>query len=576
MVEKKKHKRSSAATHNTFASGLTVADNETAMGAEPTSGGGTAMTSPRGNAASWPTSPLSPKGRPTESFAGRGLTTTQQATVGATTGSGGLLADDAAAVASNASPLDEILIFGHGKFQRLILLCTQLAVFCTVIHVVTRVNLARPVEHWCGPPPAYANLPPEMWKNASIPLEEDGSYSKCVRYEPPFVAGGEENASAYLRHHRGTVPCDAGWNYAASTRNSIVAEWDLVCHRRWILSLLATSYAAGAVVVTPFSGVAADRLGRRPVLGASLFVLLVAGIVLAFARTLLVFAALSFVVSASAGSLLVISVVLLFEVTDSSRRVLYCCVALAGGLSAAKVYGQLFYELVQDWSLFQLINMIPTALLIGAMYFVEESPCWLLATRRFGRVCKVVLSAAEMNGVDVVRVARRLDEIRKSKKSRTSTTCLSASDEASPVALLTNPDLRAGTMVAFGCWFLTIAAFYTLRLSHEDHAAYYALMALELPAAIANVLLMRRKGRRLSVAVSMIALGFLVAALGTISFLLPGKCREVVLSGYSHGALLIAIKPDPDLTSRSVAIGSLAQGARGSQSRSRISHPGLA
>ncbi|KAH6926875.1 hypothetical protein HPB50_022644 [Hyalomma asiaticum] len=520
-MAKKKHKRKGEVAPDVTGTASNIVENEIALSAEPNSGA--VMSSPRGNGAptSWHTSPLSPTSPPQPQPPPVDASVANLATTGVN--SGPCVPYDGAPV----SPLDQVLIFGHGKFQRIILVCTQLAVFCTAVHSVSTASLARPVEHWCSPPPAYANLPPEIWKNASIPPGQDGSPSACVRYEPPFEASSEDNSS---HHDRETVPCDAGWDYAASTRVSIVSEWDLVCQRRWILSLLTMCYAAGAMVITPVSGVAADRLGRRPVLGAALFVLVVTGIVLAFARTLLVFAALSFFASASAASLLVISVVLLFEVTDSSRRTLYCSVAVAGGFSAASVYSQLFYYLVQDWSLSQLINMLPVALLVGAMYFVEESPCWLMATHRFNRLCKVVLSAAHMNDVDVVRVARRLDCIRReNKRSKASVTYVSSMDEAvrkmvvqaSPIDMLTNPILRVETIVTFSCWFLAMGAFYALRFSIEDRTAHQALIVLELPAATANVVLMRNKGRRLSAAVSMIALGFLMGALGTISLLLP-------------------------------------------------------
>ncbi|KAK8788146.1 hypothetical protein V5799_022080 [Amblyomma americanum] len=521
-MAKKNRKRSSAAKPDRQITALTESGNVTAV--EPPTGpvesattavGASSVTSPLSPEVKPDvfslTSPLSPEGRP-----GSNPVAPQTATAVAT----GSVAFDA-----TVSPMDHILIFGHGVFQRLILLCTLLSVFCTILHAEASSNLARPVDHWCRPPAAYANLPPETWKNASIPVELDGSYSGCFRYEPPFVPQSTNSS----RDSRETVPCDAGWDYAASTRVSIVGEWNLVCDRRWLMSVLTACYMAGSLLIMPFVGTAADRLGRRPVLGFSLSILIVSGILLAFSSTLFMFASLRFFISASAGCLVVISIVLLFEVTDSSRRVLYCSIAVTGGFSAAHVYGELVYDWVYDWSLIQLFCMVPTGLLIGAVYFVEESPCWLLATFRIKRAAEVVMSAARMNGADMLLVGKRLEVIRQeARKARAEATMTTGEGmlEASPAELFTNRALRNETLVIYGCWFLANSFSYRLRASREDRVVYRALVALAIPTVAANVFLLSTKGRRLSTALSLVLLGSVMASLAGVSFFVPAAIAE--------------------------------------------------
>ncbi|KAK8788145.1 hypothetical protein V5799_022079 [Amblyomma americanum] len=553
-MAKKNRKRSSADKPDRQITALTESGTVTAV--EPPTGpvesattavGASSVTSPlspevKADVFSL-TSPLSPEGRP-----GSNPVAPQTATAVAT----GSVAFDA-----TVSPMDHILIFGHGVFQRLILLCTLLSVFCTILHAEASSNLARPVDHWCRPPAAYANLPPETWKNASIPVELDGSYSGCFRYEPPFVPQSTNSS----RDSRETVPCDAGWDYAreiheisallekyqaassgkpaasrctqASTRVSIVGEWNLVCDRRWLMSVLTACYMAGSLLIMPFVGTAADRLGRRPVLGFSLSILIVSGILLAFSSTLFMFASLRFFISASAGSLVVISIVQLFEVTDSSRRVLYCSIAVTGGFSAAHVYGELVYDWVYDWSLIQLFCMVPTGLLIGAVYFVEESPCWLLATFRIKRAAEVVMSAARMNGADMLLVGKRLEVIRQeARKARAEATMTTGEGmlEASPAELFTNRALRNETLVIYGCWFLANSFSYRLRASREDRVVYRALVALAIPTVAANVFLLSTKGRRLSTALSLVLLGSVMASLAGVSFFVPGHIFFTVIT----------------------------------------------
>ncbi|XP_065298290.1 solute carrier family 22 member 7-like [Dermacentor albipictus] len=419
-------------------------------------------------------------------------------------------------VTSSVTPLDHVLVFGHGKFQWVILFCTQLAVFCNAVHASAMVSRAKPVDHWCRQPAGYGNLPPEVWKNSSIPVQEDGSHSRCFRYEPPFAPyDAGDNLSS-------TFPCDAGWAYAASIHTSIIAEWDLVCHRRWILLAMAASYMGSTVVVMPVAGVAADRVGRVPVLAVPLFVLIVAGTTLTFATTLLVFTILRVLVSVSVGSLLIAALVLLLEVTDSSHRVLYCSIAITGGVSTANAYGEIVYDLTDGWVLVQMVNMLPSALLIGAVYIVEESPNWLLATHRFRLLCKMAMSAEQTNGANLEHAAKRLEGFRKEDRRSRSESLSEGLNEASPLEVLTDPSFRSATLVAFGCWFLAMSLFGQLRGSRDALPVYYVQIALECPAVTASIFLLERKGRHIATAICVIALGFLGAALGAFCFILQG------------------------------------------------------
>ncbi|KAH7942138.1 hypothetical protein HPB49_021220 [Dermacentor silvarum] len=465
---------------------------------------------------------LSPPGQLERSQSGLG----HQGTLGATT--------SASHVIDAVTPLDYVLVFGHGKFQWINLFCTQLAIFCTMVHAMGMLSLARPVDHWCRPPVGYGNLLPEMWKNSSIPVEEDGSYSRCFRYEPPFAP---YDVGVNLSS---TVPCDAGWDYAASIHTSITAEWDLVCHRRWILHAMMASYMGSAVVFMPFTGVAADRIGRTPVLVVALFVLIAAGTTLAFATTVLMFIILRVFISVSSGTLLVVSLVLLFEVTDSSRRVLYSSVAIAGGVSAANVYGEIMYDLANEWAFIQMINVLPSVLLIGAVHIVQESPNWLLATNRVRRLCKMVMAAAQTNGADLDSVAKRFEGIRKENRRFRSGSFSEGVNEASPLEVLTNQSFRSETLVAFGCWFLAMSLFHELRGSREARPVYYAQIALECPTVTANIILLERKGRRIATAISMIVLACLVAALGAFSLVLPDPSSADGLARHIETALRVA------------------------------------
>ncbi|KAH7972927.1 hypothetical protein HPB52_019014 [Rhipicephalus sanguineus] len=455
-------------------------------------------------------------------------------------------ATTAATAAAPSSPLDHVLICGHGRFQIMVLVCTTLAFFTAIEHALASTDLARPVDHWCKPPARYSYMDPEIWRNISIPvvLEEDGAErrSQCQRFEPPLPYS---ESSAESPDNRTAVFCDAGWEYESgdSHLHSIVDEWNLVCRRSWIVSALAAAYMAGGVVGSALAGIAADRVGRRPVLGVWLVLLVFAGTALVFANSVPLFATLRFLLSAGAAGVLVASHVLLFEVTDTQHRVMYCAIAVAGATFVAAVYTELIHVFIRNWHAAQVAYMVPSCGLIAAAYLVEESPCWLLAFSEV-RYAEYVLSrAASANRVEPHLFRHRMSALRV-EMSRQHEQLLTHQEQEGPNAiisdhelrlsdLLSNQSLRQRSAVIFGCWFLVFGAFSHLSTGHvmrDNERARSALVVLRLPCVVADVYVLTRAGRRLSLAASMLALSVATGALSAVDALgAPDQLNAVVV-----------------------------------------------
>nr|XP_037273204.1 uncharacterized protein LOC119165118 [Rhipicephalus microplus] len=75
--------------------------------------------------------------------------------------------------------------FGHGRFQKTMLLCAQLATMLAYSYSFTLLFIdLEPVEHWCAPPQQFATLSEQMWKDIAIPRDSNGDFKQCERYEP--------------------------------------------------------------------------------------------------------------------------------------------------------------------------------------------------------------------------------------------------------------------------------------------------------------------------------------------------------------------------------------------------------
>ncbi|XP_050037966.2 solute carrier family 22 member 7-like [Dermacentor andersoni] len=425
-------------------------------------------------------------------------------------------------------PLDHILIFGHGRFQMHVLLCTTLAFFTAIIHVRAPAILARPVDHWCRPPADYTYMATDVWKNVSVPLEADGkTRSPCLRYEPPFPLSEDTG-------NRTTVPCDAGWDYdidADAGVVSIVVQWNLVCGRHWILRALSTIYLLGGAIGAPLAGVTADTIGRRPVLCICLLLLVFAGVSLAFARTIMVFAVLRAVLSAAVTGVLVTSLVVLFEVTDTQHRALFCSLAMVVGQFTARLYGEIVYNLEPSWHVCQMVFMVPTSTLVLAVYLMDESPCWLLAVSNMRRAAEVLSWAARVNRADPDVFKQRLSELKSDIKKQqdqqtlqatTSTSDLPPDQEVHAIDLLVNRRLRKRSAVMFGCWFLAFAVFFSVPASdsmHADGAVRAVVALLKMTGILVDVPIIMRAGRRRSLAFGMVGLSALSLAMAAIHLL---------------------------------------------------------
>jgi MFS family permease len=86
------------------------------------------------------------------------------------------------------------------------------------------------------------------------------------------------------------------------------------------VGLVITAYTLPGVVVTPFVGLVADRVGRRRVIVPLLFLFAAAGAGVAFARTFAEVIALRFLQGVGASALITLAVTLIGDVYDGPRR----------------------------------------------------------------------------------------------------------------------------------------------------------------------------------------------------------------------------------------------------------------
>ncbi|CAN7995098.1 unnamed protein product, partial [Ixodes hexagonus] len=376
-----------------------------------------------------------------------------------------------------------------GPFQWRVLACSALSVVVFVCHTFIFELTALVMNHWCLPPDDLGNLTLAQWMNASIPIEEDGSFSQCVMYD---------NQSAPKNDSiRKIVSCSAWYFDLAEYGNTIISEWSLVCHRSWLVPLASMVCDSGTVVCLPLLGMAADRVGRRPVACACVVALIFTGFASALTKSFLAFVMVRFVLLASASSLMAILLVALHEVTAPAKRVLYYTINAAMAFVLTPVIFILLSLFHLDWMVFHLVLMVPTSLLLATFYVVQESPRWLLATWKLKAAEQVTLLSAKINGTS-------LDDARQSFNKAAARMRGSITDNEAPltialIGLLRQPKHQKNA-VLLSCACFAVEFAYTAIISRDRLVSYdwvpIIFLASTVPLYVSFFFCVSRHGRK--------------------------------------------------------------------------------
>ncbi|KAH7966339.1 hypothetical protein HPB49_015388 [Dermacentor silvarum] len=297
--------------------------------------------------------------------------------------------------------------FGHGTFQRRLLLLCTIATFLANLHGFVFPLIMKDVGYKCKvpAPPPYYNISAVAWRSLFIPKEADGELSRCRRYEHPEEPNGSTTD---------TIPCGE-WEYDDDdepARTSMVSDWDLVCQRRILVSLMIAVHSFGAFLLTVVAGSLADAIGRLPVLLACVVVLIISTVAGCLCKSFVTFVAVKFVSSGSVTAVMSITVMTVFEVTTHNNRPLHVIFAGTLGLLFSDMWYATVATVKLGWMVKQAFYMFPTVLLLLAFCVVFESPRWLVAKARFNAAEAVMMSAAAINHFPIHYTALTLDKLK--------------------------------------------------------------------------------------------------------------------------------------------------------------------
>ncbi|KAK8784875.1 hypothetical protein V5799_008759 [Amblyomma americanum] len=357
------------------------------------------------------------------------------------------------------------IVIGHGRYQYRVLLCGILAASVSLLHILSDQLLVRPVDHWCRPPDDLRDLSADAWKNMSIPVEADGTFSKCTMYDP--------GVADYTGANRSVVRCH-GWDYEIENRgDSVISRFNLVCDRLFLSHVRGIVAVSVPALLSPLLGMASDNVGRRPIMLMAVFALLVGTVGSSIAQTITFHVFTRVVIFVGFNGTFLLTFILLYEVTGNSWRPLFALTDTAIAGTVVPPFVEAVSALEPRWALCHALLLVPTAMLAAWCCHLDESPAWLLATRDMKQAEVAVIAAAQVNGVDAAKARATFKTIRRQlrKMERSPQTSVDIAVAAEHFLQAAKTHRRAASV--FLARFSLSAIYFTLIRTEKTEGLYW-------------------------------------------------------------------------------------------------------
>ncbi|XP_068221444.1 solute carrier family 22 member 3-like [Palaemon carinicauda] len=441
----------------------------------------------------------------------------------------------------------------------LFLLCSLWGIFGSMQTLATAF-LNPAVDHWCHIPELVeANWTKEqIWNvfHAQVRRKIGGveQHSQCemfVRNYTSLVGAIDvEDFEGDPLRPKGDWPIQpcSSWDYDhPSSRSTITSEWDLVCNRESLRSLIQSVFMMGVFFGSPLGGYFADRFGRKRLMTGSLWVFIVVSIVASFSPYYQLFLLCRFLMAFNGNIVYQTSYILAVEACTAKQRSIVGILFSVPFAIGYMLLPALAYH-VREWRHLHLAISLPVILLIANTILLPESPRWLIQTGKWSEAEKELQRAARWNSrksfdstwlLSTIReMKEEADDKKASEKSKKELEEEGANDASSTsnsrrrtkdflrrlFVFVRTPVLRKVSLIMSFNWITCTMVYYGLSLNFGNFSAdpylYMFLGGLmELPSYTLIIPIVMRIGRKIPLIVFLVSCGVAVLIL----LVLPGE-----------------------------------------------------
>ncbi|KAK9693113.1 Sugar transporter [Popillia japonica] len=350
------------------------------------------------------------------------------------------------------------------------------------------VFLAPPTEFWCRQPQDFNHLSVLEWKQLIKPVNTEPPFTS-----PCFMKNIEYKGNLQNR----TISCRWGYEYDKSVmRTSIISEWNFVCGREFYADLIQITFMAGVLFGSFIFGLLADNYGRKRILIICIILQFIFGIASAVSPMYYIFLSSRFLLALANGGTVIISFVLCMEVVSGKwRTIIPILYQIPFGIGNT-IMATLAY-FIKEWRELQLVLSSLSAVFLIYIWFLPESPRWLVATGRKDKAVKTLEKALRINRVQGKNIADILENYTTNDRKVT----------PKFLTVFKTPALRKRTFFLALQWLLTGIIFHAF-MQYVGQIGKNLFLNVSLggltaiPAAILCIFIVQKVGRKLAIACS--------------------------------------------------------------------------
>ncbi|KAL7065126.1 hypothetical protein AAHC03_04708 [Spirometra sp. Aus1] len=181
--------------------------------------------------------------------------------------------------------------------------------------------------------------------------------------------------------------------------SSIVAEWDLVCDQAWKVPFSTSVYMVGMMIGFMLGGVLGDRLGRKKAIYMATFLECGFGLAVSFSPNYVTYTIMRALLSISCTTKVTSITVLLVEMTNARYRSIFGAPwALYFNFLCRSIHA-LAAMYIHNWRYLHLIVVAPPCFGVVLLYFLPESPRWLVSQNRLDEAVSTLYRAYKINNL---------------------------------------------------------------------------------------------------------------------------------------------------------------------------------
>ncbi|KFB42101.1 AGAP003303-PA-like protein [Anopheles sinensis] len=296
-----------------------------------------------------------------------------------------------------------------------------------------------------------------------------------------------------------------GWHmyYDQPDGVSIVPEWDLLCERTALRSTVQVALSIGKFVGASSFGVISDKYGRKTSFSIAATLYIVAGLLTTFSPVYVLLLLGRIGLGASASGVFYPAFALLTENIGKRHRS-WMSIAFNFSYPLGMLFLALAAYLIHPWRDLSLALTVPSFLLIIHLYFLVESPRWLLSKGRERKAYRMVFGrSAPKELLDSAAVAEKNHDVDAGSQPSVPFSTKLKQSVSEFTKLYGTPVLCRRALICHFTWCITSLCYYVTALNADNFAAnrnvYVATTgSVDIVAYILSIIVLAYFGRRSS------------------------------------------------------------------------------